>query len=445
MRVAIFLLVLVLTFSALPGDAHALTKWDLWSKGVKLRGANIYQRRVYPKLDGNYLGPGPVGPPYTQEDFDRLAAMGANYVNISCPGLFREKPPYKLDPPMQNRLDQLIGMIGKANMFAVISFRTGPGRSEFTFFYDEAGTWFDRSYLNDRVWKEKSAQDGWVAMWKYTAARYRNNPIVVGYDLMVEPNANAVWLDIWDPDQFYRQYSGTLYDWNPFFPRIIQGIRTVDANTPVLVGGMDYSALSWLPYTIPAADPKTVYTAHQYEPFEYTTQAPPLKITYPGQMDLDYDGTLDLFNRAWLTLFFTIVNRFKQQYHVPVASNEYGVTRWEPGAAHFLSDEMALFEQRGMNNALWVWSGSWPLIVDFDDFDFLHGPNPNNHKDVATSQLITVIRTYWKRNVLRPSNTVFADITGPAVPLAGAVRETPVPAPSRGGAPHPLPHSRKDH
>ncbi len=73
-------------------------------------------------------------------------------------------------------------------------------------------------------------------MWKYTASRYRNNPVVVGYDLMVEPNANHVWLDLWDPEQFYSQYSGTLYDWNQLFPRIIQGIRAVDPNTPLLVG-----------------------------------------------------------------------------------------------------------------------------------------------------------------------------------------------------------------
>jgi len=115
------------------------------------------------------MGPGPIGPPYVQGDFDRLAAMGANYVNVSHPGLFTEAPPYVLDEAV-----------------------TGPGRSEFTFFWDEAGDWFDASYLNDSVWQDQAAQDGWVAMWHYTADRYRHNPIVVGYDLMVEPNSNEV-------------------------------------------------------------------------------------------------------------------------------------------------------------------------------------------------------------------------------------------------------------
>ena len=48
-------------------------KWDLWIGGPHLRGANIWQAIVIPELDGSeFKGPGPVGPPYAQEDFDRL-------------------------------------------------------------------------------------------------------------------------------------------------------------------------------------------------------------------------------------------------------------------------------------------------------------------------------------------------------------------------------------
>jgi hypothetical protein len=39
---------------------------------------------------------------------------------------------------------------------------------------------------------------------------------------------------------------------------------------------------------------------------------------------------------------------------VPVSVNEFGVMRWVPNAADFMRDEMELFEQRGMNHALWV-------------------------------------------------------------------------------------------
>ena len=118
--------------------------WALWTGATHLRGANIHQRRVYPEIDGTeFFGPGPVGPPYTQESFDKLAELGANYVNISHPGLFTEEPPFVPDEDISQNLDSLLEMIARADMFAVISFRTGPGRSEYTFFWDEYNTWFD--------------------------------------------------------------------------------------------------------------------------------------------------------------------------------------------------------------------------------------------------------------------------------------------------------------
>ena len=398
-----------------PPTTDKMALWNL-TGGPQLRGANIYQRRVYPELDGlTFMGPGAVGPPYTQEDFDRLAALGANYVNISHPGLFSETAPYTLDQDIQHNLDNLLDMIAKVDMFAVISFRTGPGRSEFTFFWDEVGDWFDESYLNDSMWQDQAAQDAWVAMWRYTSERYRDNPIVVGYDLMVEPNANEVGsdalndpLDIWDPEEFYANYGGTLYDWNQLYPRITTAIREVDASTPILIGGMSYSAVEWFPYLEPTGDPRTVYVAHQYAPVQYTHQLPPLELSYPGLFDTDWDGVDDQFNRAWLEDLLSTVDTFTATHGVPVAVNEFGLMRWEPGAADFMDDQMDLFEQRGMNHALWCWDPSWEeWVEEVDAFNFRHGPDPNNHADVESSDLIDVIVGYWGRNTMRPSNTTF--------------------------------------
>jgi len=383
-----------------PSPTDKMALWDL-SSGPHLRGANIYQRRVYPELDGpEFMGPGPVGPPYTQQGFYDLAALGANYVNVSHPGLFTESPPYTPDLDIQNNLDNLLTMIAQADMFAVISFRTGPGRSEFTFFWDEAGDWFDASYLNDSMWQDQAAQDGWVDMWRYTAEWYEDNPIVVGYDLMVEPNSNEVGsdaindlLDVWDQEEFYEDYGGTLYDWNQLYPRITAAIREVDSDTPILIGGMGYSGVAWLPYLEPTGDPRTVYMVHQYAPFQYTHQEPPLTDTYP-------DGS---FNRTWLDDLLSTVDDFATTYSVPVAVNEFGVMRWEPGADDFMDDQMDLFEQRGMNHALWVWETSWESYAEeVDAFNFRHGPDPDNHADVASSDLMDVIVKYWGRNKIRP-------------------------------------------
>ncbi len=386
--------------------AAGYDKFALWTGGTQLRGANIWQHVVVPWVDGDeFLGDGHVGPPFVQEDFDRLAALGANYVNISGPGLFTEKPPYVLDEVVQAHLDNLLNMIAQADMFAVITARTGPGRSDFTFYWDETADWGDASLINDDVWLDQAAQDAWVEMWRSTAEHYRDNPIVVGYDLMCEPNGPGRLLDIWDGDTFYASYRGTLYDWNPLYPRIVAAIREVDPDTPILISAMGWGAVRWLPYLEPVDDPRVVYMVHQYEPQEqYTHQEYPATNTYPGRFDLDWDDIPDTFDRAWLDGYLSVIDNFQDRHGAPVAVNEYGVVRWAPGAADFLRDSMDLFEQRGMNHAFWAWNPLWPPYQHIDDMNYLHGPDPNNHTDLATNDLIEVIRSYWGRNTVRPSN-----------------------------------------
>jgi hypothetical protein len=383
-------------------------KFALWTGETQLRGANIWQRVVVPRFDGmEFLGSDYVGPPYTQADFARLAALGANYVNLSGPGLYTETPPYVLDEDIQAHWDNLLAMAEQADLFAVITFRTGPGRSDFTF-YDEgikAGEWGDPSLVVENVWTDQAAQDAWAEMWRTTAARYRDNPVVVGYDLMCEPNAPGRLLDIWDGDEFYAAYAGTLYDWNQFYPRLVEAIREVDSNTPILVSPMGWGAVRWLPYLKPVDDLRVVYAVHQYEPQDqYTHQEPLGANTYPGRFDLNWDGEPDDFNHAWLDDFLSIIDDFKARYEVPVAVNEYGVVRWAPNAADFMRDEMALFEQRGMNHAFWVFNPAWtPFRQSVDEFNFQHGPDPNNHQDVAASALLDVILANWSQNTIRPS------------------------------------------
>lgn len=390
-----------------PGAAPAFDKWGLWVDETHLRGANIWQRIVIPELDGpDFLGSGHVGPPYTQADFDRLAALGANYVNISGPGLFTEKPPYRLDEGVQANLDNLLAMIERADMFAVITFRTGPGRSDFTFYREGAGDWFDASLLIESVWEDRAAQDAWVEMWRYAAQRYRAHPIVAGYDLMCEPNAADVLLGVWEPDEFYADYAGTLYDWNQLAARITAAIRSVDADTPILVGGMGWSAVRWLPYLHPTGDARTVYVVHQYEPQEqYTHQPPRGKNSYPGSFDLDWDGVRDTFDKAWLDGYLSIIDAYTAEHHVPVAVNEFGVQRWVPDGAAFMDDQMTLFEARGMNYALWAWDPAWdPWTEEVNAFNIRFGPDHRNHEDVENA-LLDVITRHWARNSVRPSDT----------------------------------------
>lgn len=387
------------------GELPGGDEWALWSQDTQLRGANTWQRIVIPELDGpEFLGSDYIGPPYTQADLNGLAASGANYINLSHPGLFTEHPPYVLDEQVQANLDHLLEMAAHADLFAVITFRTGPGRSDFTFYRDGAGDWFDPDLLVEWVWTDQPAQDAWVEMWRYTAERYRDNPVVIGYDLMCEPNAEDVVLGIYEPGEFYPQYTDTIYDWNRFYPRIVDGIREVDTTTPILVSSVGWGGVRWLPYLDPVSDSRVIYTIHQYDPHDYTHQEAEAGYVYPGELDLDWDGQPDMFDRAWLASYLSKVDEFKARYAVPVSVNEYGVQRWNPGAADFIRDSMDIFENLDLNYAVWVWDPNWqPWTSSVNFMNYRYGPDPANTTPIE-NDLQDVILDFWARNTVRPSN-----------------------------------------
>ncbi len=391
-------------------EGNRISKWDLWnSEETMLRGANIWQALVIPKLDGlEFKGSGHVGPPFIQEDFDHLAALGANYVTLSGPGLFTEKPPFQVDQKVVEHIDALVEMIGKADMFVTIGFRTGPGRSEYGLCCEgEDWAW---GYFNDTMWEDQAAQDAWVEMWRYTAEHYRDNPYVVGYKLMVEPNVAGIFFDIWEPDVFYSRYADTLYDWNQLYPRIVAAIREVDPYTPILVNAEGFSAIGWLPYLIPVDQPRVVYIAHQYNPYEqYTAQEPWLENAYPGFYDIDYDRASDDFDRDWLDDLLSTLDEYSTDHGVPVGVDEFGVVRYAPGNDRYMNDIMGLFEQRGINYSLWEWSTSWKMFVEeVNHFNFRYGPDLDNVTDTPNA-LQDVIVSYWRLNTIRPSNITWVE------------------------------------
>jgi len=127
----------------------------------------------------------------------------------------------------------------------------------------------------------------------------------------------------------------------------------------------------------------------------------------------------------------TPVEAFQSEHGVPVAVNEFGAVRWTPGAAQFIDDEMALmalFEERAMNHALWVWDPDWrPWNEGVNAFTFRFGPDPDNDSEVSSSALLEVIRGYWGRNRVRPSQPLTGKSFLPMVLTASAPLSEPLP------------------
>jgi hypothetical protein len=369
---------------------RSLDKWSLWTHG-NLRGFNLFAEHAYPTWETT----GALHFPYTQADLYAISALGANFVQISYPGLFRMRPPYKVDSDAQSSLDRLLKMVGKAGLKAVIAFRTGPGRNEYAFRYQNSYDSHFVQHLYEPLWNSRQAQNSFVSMMRYTASRYKSDCTVIGYDPLVEPNYVSVAADqtgnYLDPSQFYAKFAGSIHDWNQLTPRITSAIRAVDKNTPILLEPDGYGSVQFLPYLKVTGDPRTVYTIHNYEPQQaYTHQAKDGTVSYPGLMDLEGDGTKTMVDRNWQSALFQPLRDFKASNSVPVAVTEMGAHRFIPGVLTFLTDEFDLLDQIGASYALW----EWPAPSDNDyDFDIRRGIDPNNEASVPSNPLMTLVET----------------------------------------------------
>lgn len=368
------------------------SKWDLWRTGTCLRGANVWQKRITPK---HGMGAGPVGPPYIPGepgrpgDFARLKDLGTNYVNISHPGVFPEQPPYHFDEAVFAHLDGLIKMAEQAELFVVISFRTGPLRNEAVFDKSEGK-------VVKEVWlrENEEAREAWVRMWVETALRLKCRKVVVGYDLMVEPDTTDHTL------------------WNEMAAKIAGKVREVDKQTPIIVGAANWSHVASLEGLVPTGVPMTVYAVHQYEPYDYTHRE-----DNKGFKDGKPEKLAASLNESYRQIAAFRAKHGGQSGALPMVANEFGLFRWAPNAGCFMRYQFALLERDGMNHALWLWETSSPLVT-YDQFNFRRGPDKKNKQDCATSDLIEAIKANWRLNTVRPKDVIskFPDVACDVVP-----------------------------
>ncbi len=249
-------------------------KYALWQQPSYFRGMNVNPTR-------NFIGDTDEGgeviiraPLLAKSDLQALRDLGANLVLASYPGPYRFNPPYELDPDYQAYLDNLVDWAEEVGLYVVIAPRTGPGRSEHSFAaaFDETPDYEPW----EAFWLDQAAQEKWKEMWQFIAGRYAGRPHVVGYDLMVEPHPEELGIE---PDEWYA-----------FAEELIQAIRQVDTETPIIVPVTVWSSAYGFETAVRLSDDRLVYDVHQYEPFPFTHQFDPqsLTVNYPGEIEGEY-------------------------------------------------------------------------------------------------------------------------------------------------------------
>jgi hypothetical protein len=387
-----------------PDVTDAMTAWRTGA----LRGANIWEGRLAPTA--NQFRDREVGVPISAADLAALRSIGANYVQLSVAGLFTEQAPYVLDPEVERLVDDVVALARGAGLHVAIAFRSGPGRNEQALARNtDLGTY---GPILESIWSDPAAQDGWMAMLTHAAQRYGADPTVIGISPMMEPNATSRYPTL-TPAQFSAAVRGTIQDVNVFQARARTAIRAV-SDVPILVEGEGYGAVSYLPWLTPTGDDRSVYTAHFYEPYGYTHQGAAGALPYPGPLPVQ--GRTEPVDAGWVADALAPVGEYGRRHGVPVAVTEFGVQRYLPGAATYLTDVLAALDRLGVSRAVWEWVPEARRSM-WNDFDVLGGPNPYQRAVVPNALQSALAADYARSCTARgddPAAAAPPTTTGPA-------------------------------
>jgi endoglucanase len=174
----------------------------------------------------------------TEADIDLLKKSGFNSVRVPLHWKFFDSD----NADGFRLLDRLVQWARKDNIYLILDLHCAPG--------GQTGTNIDDSLGYPWLYRSPEAQAHTIAIWRRIAAHYRNEPIVLGYDLLNEPIPHFPQL---------QQYNKDL---EPLYRQIVAAVRQVDRNHVVILGGAQWDS-NFKVFGQPF-DSNVMYTFHKY-------------------------------------------------------------------------------------------------------------------------------------------------------------------------------------
>ena len=181
----------------------------------------------------------------THEDIHYLKSLGMNSIRIPFHyKLFTNEEYLGGQDPVRGfeLMDRLIKWCKQEKLYVILDMHCAPG--------GQTGDNIDDSWGSPFLFENEESQQQTIDIWKTISQHYRNEPAVMGYDLLNEPI--ATYFD----SSRYNHYL------EPLYKKITAAIRKADSNHLIFFGGAQWDSnfkIFSKPY-----DPKAVYTFHKY-------------------------------------------------------------------------------------------------------------------------------------------------------------------------------------
>jgi endoglucanase len=181
----------------------------------------------------------------TQQDIQYIKALGMNSIRVPFNYRLFTSEDY-LGSRGEDRgfalLDRLISWCKQERLFIILDMHCAPG--------GQTGDNIDDGFGYPFLFDNEQSRRLTINIWKRIADHCKNEPIIMGYDLLNEPIAHY----------FDKAHFNPLLE--PLYREIVQAIREVDTNHLVFLGGAQWDS-NFKIFGIPF-DKKAVYTFHKY-------------------------------------------------------------------------------------------------------------------------------------------------------------------------------------
>lgn len=183
----------------------------------------------------------------TRADIDFIASTGANTVRLPFHyKLFTDEDYMGLTTAQDGfaRVDSVIGWCRDAGLYLILDMHDAPG--------GQTGDNIDDSYGYPWLFESEASQHLFCDIWRKIARRYRNEPVILGYELINEPIA-----------PYFENMEELNARLEPLHKMAVQAIREVDRNHIILLGGAQWNG-NFRPFTDASYDDNIMYTCHRY-------------------------------------------------------------------------------------------------------------------------------------------------------------------------------------
>ncbi|MCE1199744.1 MAG: glycoside hydrolase family 5 protein [Marinilabiliales bacterium] len=184
----------------------------------------------------------------TRQDIRYIAKTGANSIRVPFHyKLFTHEDYMGLSTGQDGftRLDSLVSWCRESGLYVILDMHDAPG--------GQTGDNIDDSYGYPWLFTSLESRQLFLKIWREIADHYKNEPVVLGYDLLNEPIAHYFKEDL-------PKLNAAL---EPLYKEAVAAIRTVDKNHLVLLGGAQWDG-NFKVFHDSGFDKKMMYTCHRY-------------------------------------------------------------------------------------------------------------------------------------------------------------------------------------